>query len=75
MEKDDKQKKNPGAPPNNVVALPTRCPVDSCGKKPKKMHFCEEHYEWFKVGLITKKGEKPKDFDKKYAAFKRRKAA
>ncbi len=74
MAKDAKNKKQNQAP-NNVAQLPQRCPVDGCGKKADRMHFCNEHYAWFKEGLITKSGEKPKDFDKKYAAYQRRIAA
>ncbi|NQZ00632.1 MAG: hypothetical protein HRT45_08190 [Bdellovibrionales bacterium] len=56
----------------NVVALPTECPAEGCGKKPKRSAFCEEHFVWFKEGLINRKGERPKDFDKKYMAFQMR---
>ena len=56
---------------NNVAHLAdSRCPV--CNSKATKSSFCEEHFLWFKEGLINRKGEKPKDFDKKYQAFMRR---
>ena len=58
---------------SNVVSLPERCPV--CAGKATRSSFCEEHFVWFKEGLINRKGEKPKDFDKKYQAFMRKKAA
>lgn len=58
--------------PSNVVQLPTRCPVEDCGKKPHRSVFCSEHFDWFKEGLVNKKGEKPKDFDKKHQAYLRR---
>ncbi len=61
---------NPSA--GNVVSLPTRCPVEGCGKKPSRMHFCSEHFEWFKMGLVNRQGERPKDFDKKYQAYLRK---
>ena len=48
------------------------CPV--CEKKAKKMNFCEEHFMWFKQGLVNRRGEKPSDFDKKYRAFLRKEA-
>lgn len=49
-----------------------RCLVDKCGKKIERLDFCEEHYLWFKEGLINKQGEKPRDFDKKYQNYIRR---
>lgn len=51
---------------SNVVALPTTCCVEKCGKKGDRLNFCNEHYMWFKEGLVNRKGEKPTDFDKKY---------
>lgn len=75
MAKENKKKNSGGGgAPNNVVHL-ARCPVSDCGKKPARLGFCAEHFEWFKVGLVTRKGERPSDFDKKFQAFKRRKAA
>lgn len=56
----------------NVIQLPTECPVEACGKKPRRSVFCEEHFLWFKEGLVSRKGEKPKDFDKKHQAFLKR---
>lgn len=73
MAKDQENKAK--APPANVVALPSRCAVDACGKKISKMNFCDEHFGWFKEGLVNKAGVKPKDFDKKFQAFLNRKAA
>lgn len=52
-----------------------RCPAESCGKPAQRMHFCSEHFEWFKAGLVNKMGQKPSDFDKKYQAYTRKKAA
>lgn len=53
--------------PNNVIALgPTKCSAEDCKKKPSKAGFCDEHFEWFKAGLITKEGAKAADFDKKH---------
>lgn len=60
---------------SNVVAMPTRCTAEGCNKKVDRMNFCTEHYEWFKFGLITKTGQKPTDFDKKYLAFQKKRAA
>lgn len=60
--------------PNNVVALgPTKCTAEGCNKKPSKAGFCEEHFEWFKAGLITKEGAKAADFEKKHYHFMRHK--
>ncbi len=61
----------------SVKALPTYCTVGGCGKKADKSTFCGQHFLWFKEGLINRKGEKPRDFDRKYHAFtmKQKKAA
>ncbi|MCB0365599.1 MAG: hypothetical protein H6624_04200 [Bdellovibrionaceae bacterium] len=56
----------------SVAKIPERCPVEKCGKKVVRSAFCEEHFVWFKEGLVNRKGEKPKDFDKKYQAYVRR---
>ncbi|MCM2280662.1 MAG: hypothetical protein NDI61_02310 [Bdellovibrionaceae bacterium] len=56
----------------NVVAL-SRCTTQGCNKKTDLLTFCNEHYEWFKFGLINKKGERPTDFDKKFIAFQKHK--
>lgn len=65
--------------PNNVVALgPTKCKAQDCKHKPVRAEFCNEHFEWFKLGLITKGGERAPDFDKKfhqYQAGRNKKAA
>lgn len=69
--KEKKEPKGPGPSPvpQNVVAMPSRCPVEGCGKKATKAEFCDEHFIWFKEGLISRDGKKPKDFDKKYRAY------
>lgn len=54
---------------DNVVAMNTSCCVEKCTKKADKLNFCPEHYMWFKEGLVSKKGQRPTDFDKKYQAF------
>lgn len=68
-------KKQQQSAPAHVATMPDRCPVEACGKAAKKLAFCEEHFVWFKEGLVNKKGETPSDFDKKFQAYKRRKAA
>lgn len=71
MEK--KQPKNPNTA--QVINLPTGCRFEKCTHKASRYNFCEEHYSWFKAGLITKTGQKPKDFDKKYRAYLRKNKA
>ena len=72
QQNDKPQKKKPEGAPNNVVALPARCPAEGCGKKAERSSFCSEHFEWFKAGLISRDGAHPKDFDKKYQAWARK---
>jgi hypothetical protein len=59
-----------GGETGNVVSL-NKCISQGCGKKADLLTFCHEHYDWYKFGLITKKGERPTDFDKKYIAYQR----
>lgn len=59
---------------NNVVSLAAvKCCVKDCKRQPQLQNFCTEHYDWFKFGLVTKTGEKPIDFDKKFQAYSARK--
>jgi hypothetical protein len=68
--------KGPHPSKNNVIDLATlRCKAEGCNKKSSRADFCEEHFEWFKMGLITKEGKKVPDFDKKMLAFETRKKA
>lgn len=56
--------------PNNVVEMgPAKCTAEGCKSKPTKAGFCDQHYDWFKQGLITKSGGYAKDFDKKYQHY------
>jgi hypothetical protein len=64
-----KHKQQQPGPSNNVVAMPSKCGCDGCGKKSDLMNLCQEHYGWFKFGLLTKGGKRPSDFDKKYSAY------
>ena len=59
---------------NNVIPL-SKCKEASCKKKSEKLEFCDEHYSWFKFGLLTKEGKRPTDFDKKFQAFTKFRAA
>ena len=52
-----------------------KCVAEGCKAGQKKLTYCDEHFVWFKEGLINKKGERPNDFDKKYQQFMRKKAA
>jgi hypothetical protein len=48
------------------------CKCSGCKKTEARFTFCDEHYEWFKFGLISKTGAKVSDFDKKmdhYASY------
>lgn len=66
----DKNDKKPNLVPNNVVSLAdSRCHAEGCKAKHQRASFCNEHFEWFKSGLITKEGKPALDFDKKYQHF------
>ncbi len=53
--------------PNNVVSIGSqKCLADDCKAKPARASFCGEHFEWFKLGLISKEGHRVPDFDKKF---------
>jgi hypothetical protein len=67
--------KHQDSPATNVTALTSRCNAEGCTKKSETLTFCAEHFDWFKFGLITKEGKHPVDFDKKYAAYKKHRAA
>ena len=45
------------------------CKCAGCKKHQARFSFCDDHYEWFKFGLITKEGKKVMDFDKKLSHF------
>lgn len=67
-----KQGKKSGSPKGGNVVGMSLCPVEGCGQKTTRAGFCAEHFIWFKAGLINRKGQKPKDFDKKHQAFLRK---
>lgn len=58
----------------NVIPL-SKCTAEGCSKRSDLMNLCNEHYDWFKFGLITKEGKRPSDFDKKFQAYKKARAA
>jgi hypothetical protein len=56
--------------PNNVLPIgPTKCTAHDCKAKPVRAGWCNEHFDWFKMGLVTKEGQKAPDFDKKWHAW------
>lgn len=57
---------NPNAPGQ---ANEHQCRGEDCKKKPELAGFCQEHFAWFKWGLITMQGAKSRDFEKKYQGF------
>ena len=59
-----------GAPEGSIVS---KCKFDSCGKKPKKFGFCEEHYEMYMAGVIRGDGLKPTDYEAKLQNYQRKK--
>lgn len=58
--------------PKPVPEVAAKCPVEKCAKASQRMHFCSEHFDWFKAGLVNKRGETPSDFDKKYQTYLRK---
>ncbi|MEI7973953.1 MAG: hypothetical protein WCH11_06260 [Bdellovibrio sp.] len=75
---------HPGHPPANPIENqvpgklvnlgPVQCISEDCKRKPSRAGFCDEHFTWFKEGLITADGGRAKDFDKKYHHWLRRAA-
>ncbi len=56
----------------------TGCLAQGCKAKGSSFGFCNEHYDHFKFGLITKAGKPVSDYDKKiehYQAYKARQTA
>lgn len=51
---------------------PVSCSAEGCKKKSERLEFCNEHFLWFKAGLLKKDGSYPKDFDKKYVQYFKR---
>jgi hypothetical protein len=65
----------PGAGPSAAATTSTKCSAEACAKKPQVAGFCDEHFRWFKEGILTKDGKKPVDFDKKLLNFMKKKKA
>lgn len=45
------------------------CRAESCKAKISRAEFCEEHFDWFKAGLIKRTGERVPDFQKKFLSY------
>lgn len=60
---------------DNLAQISDRCKAEGCKAGSHKMSFCNEHYAWFKFGLVNKEGKKVPDFDKKWDAFAKFKVA
>jgi hypothetical protein len=77
QKKDNKMAKLKLAENNNQKSAEpvSMCPAEGCKKPVARMHFCAEHFVWYKEGLLNKRGERPTDFDKKYQRFMHKKTA
>jgi hypothetical protein len=63
-------KREPQPVQNNVIKMfSDQCSAEGCTKKSSRAGFCDEHYLWFKEGLITIQGRKAKDFERKIERF------
>ncbi len=58
-----------GKPMKPEAVVAERCKCQDCKKESARFSFCTEHFDWFKFGLITKKGEKVSDFERKFEHF------
>ena len=73
--KNDKPNPGPGPKvqtqvPGKVLSMDDyRCHSEGCKAKSTKAGFCDEHFAWFKAGLITKEGAKGQDFEKKFYQY------
>ena len=47
----------------------TKCTAVGCKANDKRFGFCDEHYEQFKFGLITRGGKQVSDFERKIEHF------
>jgi hypothetical protein len=67
-----KEKAAPPAPKKGGwTPAPDGCNAVGCKSKSARFSFCSEHYEQFKFGLITKKGEPALDYEKKFEQYQR----
>ncbi len=66
---------NPNAGAKVIPIGSSTCVAEGCKSKSARANYCAEHFVWFKEGLINREGQRVPDFDKKFQAFSRRKAA
>ena len=52
-----------------TVVAEDKCKSESCKKAQVRFTFCDEHYEHFKFGLVTKAGAKVSDYEKKHEHY------
>ncbi len=71
----DNRKKEKNNGNGGAKVIPMICQSTGCKERPKRANFCNEHFIWYKEGLITTEGVRAKDFDKKYQHFLRRQKA
>ena len=65
-----KQEKPTSSPSGGASVGAGHCICIGCAKKTEVAEFCKEHFTWFKFGLITRSGERAKDFDKKIQHYR-----
>ncbi len=65
------KKEQGSAPSAAAMSASGFCIADGCKKSTELAEFCNQHFIWFKLGLITKKGTKAKDFEKKLSQLNR----
>ena len=70
-----KEKAAPPTKKGGWTPAPDGCNASGCKAKASRFSFCSEHYEQFKFGLITKKGEPALDYEKKFEQYQRMLAA
>lgn len=71
MDKEKKEKKEAGPTKQKAdgPVAASHCKTQGCKKTPARDVFCNEHFLWFKAGLVRKDGSFPKDFEQKYIQF------
>lgn len=51
------------------IPAPGGCYSWGCKAESNRFNFCNEHYDFFKFGLIKKSGEPVPDFEKKFEHY------
>ncbi len=49
--------------------VPGGCFSWGCKVEAKRFNFCDQHYEFFKFGLVKKSGELAPDYEKKFEHY------